>query len=269
MQLAGDLTAISIADLITLLDRSEWEGTLRVRRDGETALFVLQGGLVLFPLPRPRVSRKASGAQLKRRRQRDELRANRRMVEVTRWERGSFRCFAGQVPKGFVARRTLVVRVERLQRHCGVPTRGPSWGWEAAVGLQGTVAGRDLPDLARLFVQSHLSGVLSVRSARASLEVLIHGRTTYMRRLRRGERPLLIGPAETLTITWKPRPVPEVGLTGERFQRVALFRDRPSSDRPGAPPEAARQREVPQRTGLRPETFVRANLSGRGRLQVA
>ncbi|MCA8922687.1 MAG: DUF4388 domain-containing protein [Planctomycetes bacterium] len=222
MQLAGDLTAISIADLIQLLHGAEWEGTVRVRRGDESALFVLQGGLILFPLPKPRpATGPRSSARLRRLRKREELRGNKRMIAVCRWDRGSFRCFKNQTPRGFIARRTLVVRLERLRKHCTIPTRTPTWGWEACVGLTGALPASDLPALTRLLAEGHCSGVLRVSGPRAQLEILIHGKTTYIRRPSSRER-LMIAPSETVKVTWKPRPVPEVGLRPERYVRANL-----------------------------------------------
>jgi len=230
MQLAGDLTAITIADLICLLVESDWEGTVRVRRSGETAMFVIQGGLVLFPLPAPSPkarSRRSSTQQLKRRRKREELRGNKHMMDVVRWTRGSFRCFARQIPRGFIVRRSLVVRLERLKKYCKPAERSPSGGWESGVGLEGEVLGRELPALMRVLTTGHWNGVLAVRAPRAELEILVHGQTTYVRRSDGDGQPLLVGPAETIRVTWRPRPVPEVGLRPEQFMRTR-FGQRPN-----------------------------------------
>lgn len=124
-------------EMLGLLIRARAEGTLSAEGPTGPIDLLFQNGMVLMPLASSRGSRQA-----------DQRRANALLLEALRWREVSFRFKPGVVPPGTIARRSLVLRQERVLAEAGRRS-APGVQEEERPAVWGDLPGEWLPALLR------------------------------------------------------------------------------------------------------------------------
>lgn len=196
MKLSGRLGAYALADLVCVLGHLEFQGTLRLRCRDEQALLVFDGEAIYFPLP------------LARKRRRVRLRAERLLKRICSWSKVEFDSLPGRTPTQDGGQ--FRVSVGSLQRICEeVP------GARELV-FNGTLRGQLLSDLAGVFSDRRITGVLLVDDGSLATSVFFHSGMPFRRVSAREPRR----PRGEVIVRWVGGPRFELVEHPERFLRI-------------------------------------------------
>lgn len=233
MNLSGSTTAFRLDDLVCLIRAEELEGTLTLRRDERRAELLFQGGLVMFPMRAPSLTRRRrQRASSARSRARDVHHANKDLSRALGWRDAEFTFVPGHTPKGFSARRSVVIKPSKLLaaiRKLRDPGRRPS---SSRVGMLGALSSGGLRLLLDHLSWGRYSGVLILGAGDNPLTLCFADGVPYVRRPQTGaprrtkrgdevELPLPLDCVEAATFAWSRGKVGNLIRSPETFVRVA------------------------------------------------